>query len=267
MAALLSDDPDLCEKMMAWLDDVLFIEDPRKPGYYHPRISGQNTLAYRALDDHARRAFKELHDDFFYRRHNDFWKESAMRKLPSLLESTGMLTCGEDLGMIPACVPEVMERLGILSLEIQRMPKAVTEEFANPARYPYYCVCATGTHDTSTLRAWWEEDREATQRYWNKMLHGGGAAPYYCEPWVAEKIIDQHLKSPAMLCILPLQDWLSIDGTVRYQGDPSDERINIPAIPRHYWRYRMHLTLEALIAQTGLNAKLKGMIQRSARGV
>ena len=99
------------------------------------------------------------------------------------------------------------------------------------------------------------------------MLYSGGTAPYYCEPWVAEKIIDQHLKSPAMLCILPLQDWLSIDGTVRYQGDPSDERINIPAIPRHYWRYRMHLTLEALIAQTGLNAKLKGMIQRSARGV
>ena len=267
VADLLSDDKDLCEKMMAWLDDVLFIEDPRHPGYYHPRISAMNTLAFRALDDHARRAFKELHDDFFYRRHNDFWKASAMRKLPSLLESTGMLTCGEDLGMIPACVPEVMERLGILSLEIQRMPKAVTEEFANPARYPYYCVCATGTHDTSTLRAWWEEDREATQRYWNTMLYSGGTAPYYCEPWVAEKIIDQHLKSPAMLCILPLQDWLSIDGTVRYQGDPSDERINIPAIPRHYWRYRMHLTLEALIAQTGLNAKLKGMIQRSARGV
>ena len=266
VAALLADDPDLCEKMMSLLDDVLFIEDPRKPGCFHPRISAQHTLAYRALDDGRRAAFNNMYNDFFYHRHNDFWKDSAMFKLPSLVESTGMLTCGEDLGMIPACVPDVMARLGILSLEIQRMPKQVTEEFANPARYPYYCVCATGTHDTSTLRAWWEEDREATQRYWNTMLGGNGTAPYYCEPWVAEKILDRHLKSPAMLCILPLQDWLAIDGEVRYQGDPSDERINIPAIPRHYWRYRMHLTLENLLAQTSLNARLKGLIQGAGRG-
>ena len=78
--------------------------------------------------------------------------------------------------------------------------------------------------------------------------------------------MEQHLKSPAMLCILPLQDWLAVDGAVRYQGDPADERINVPAIPRHYWRYRMHLTLEALIAQTALNAKLKGMIKGAGRG-
>ena len=266
VAALLADDPDLCEKMMGLLDDVLFIEDPRKKGCYHPRISAQHTLAYRALDEGRRQTFNRLYDDFFYHRHNEFWKDSALFKLPSLLESTGMLTCGEDLGMIPACVPEVMSRLGILSLEIQRMPKAVTEEFANPAAYPYWCVCATGTHDTSPLRAWWEEDRDVTQRYWNTMLGGGGAAPYYCEPWVAEKVLDQHLKSPAMLCILPLQDWLAIDGEVRYQGDPADERINVPAIPRYYWRYRMHLTLESLIAQTSLNARLKGMIQGSGRG-
>ena len=267
VVALLADDKELCEKMLLWLDDVLFIEDPRKPGFFHPRISGFNTCAFRTLSDAQQRTYKWLHDDFFYHRHNAFWKDSALFKLPSLLESTGMLTCGEDLGMIPACVPEVMEQLGILSLEIQRMPKAVTEEFAEPSRYPYYCVCATGTHDTSTLRAWWEEDRDATQRYWNRMLGGKGTAPYYCEPWVAEKIVERHLKSPAMLCILPLQDWLSIDGEVRYQGDPADERINVPAIPRHYWRYRMHLTLESLLAQTRLNRRLLNLIQASGRGI
>ena len=263
---LLPDDEQLREGLLRLLDDVLFIEDPRKPGYYHPRISPWETFAFQSLDDAMREKFGRLHEEFFYRRHNAFWRDSALFKLPSLVESTGMLTCGEDLGMIPACVPDVMKDLGILSLEIQRMPKSVHEAFADPAHYPYYCVCATGTHDTSTLRAWWEEDREATQRYWNTMLHGDGEAPQTCGPDVAEKIVRQHLASPAMLCVLPLQDWLAVDGEVRYQGDPTDERINVPAISRHYWRWRMHLTLESLIARTSLNARLKDMVRGSARG-
>ena len=136
--------------------------------------------AFRCLNDGQKAAYVQLHDDFYYRRHNDFWRDSAMFKLPSILSSTGMLTCGEDLGMIPDCVPSVMNELGILSLEIQRMPKSVTEEFANPAVYPYRCVCATGTHDTSNIRAWWEEDREVTAHYWHNMLHRGDDMPCFC---------------------------------------------------------------------------------------
>ena len=263
---LLPDDEELREGLLRLLDDVLFIEDPRKPGCYHPRIAPWDTFSYRMLDDGLREKFDRLHEDFFYRRHNAFWRESALAKLPSLIGSTGMLTCGEDLGMIPACVPEVMRDLGILSLEIQRMPKSSHEEFADPAGYPYHCVCATGTHDTSTLRGWWEEDREATVRYWHTMLRCQGDAPMSCEPQVAEKIIDGHLRSPAMLCILPLQDWLAMDGEVRYPGDPADERINVPAVSRHYWRYRMHLTLEALLARREFNDRLKGMVRSAARG-
>ncbi|MBO4467634.1 MAG: 4-alpha-glucanotransferase [Bacteroidales bacterium] len=232
--------------------DVLFIEDPRQKGYWHPRISGKDTTVYAALPDWQKRKFDQLHEEFFWHRHNQFWKDSAMRKLPALLQSTGMLCCGEDLGMIPPCVPEVMADQNILSLEIQRMPKDPADAFANPDTYPYWCVCATGTHDTSTLRAWWEEDREASQRFYNQMLHCEGQAPYFCEPWLADLIIAQHLKSPAMLAILPLQDWLATDGDARFQGDPAEERINVPAIPRYYWRYRMHCTVESLIGNKKL---------------
>ena len=245
--------------------DVLFVEDPRREGWYHPRISAQYTQAYSELQDWQKNRFNELYNDFFYHRHNEFWRESAMRKLPALLRSTGMLACGEDLGMIPACVPDVMDSLNILSLEIQRMPKDPKDDFARPDRYPYWCVCATGTHDTAPLRAWWEEDRAATQQFYNNILGCGGEAPYFCEPWVAERIIEQHLYSPAMLSVLPLQDWLAVDGEVRYQGNPSDERINVPAIPRFYWRYRMHLKIEELIANEGLNAHIKGMIDSTGR--
>ena len=245
--------------------DVLFVEDPRKKGFWHPRISGEKTGRFAALSDDMKRRYMDLYTDFFWFRHNDFWSESAMRKLPALLRSTGMLSCGEDLGMIPACVPSVMEELNILSLEIQRMPKDPADAFGHPDRYPYWCVCATGTHDTSPLRAWWEEDRALTQRYYNEILGCEGDAPYFCEPWVADLILSQHMKSPAMLAILPLQDYLATDGEIRYQGNPADERINIPAIQHHYWRYRMHCTLESLIANDKFNSHIRTLVEAAAR--
>ena len=228
-----------------------FIEDPHRPGWYHPRIDAKD--------------LGDLYIDFFYRRHNEFWKHNAMDKLSALLGSTNMLACGEDLGMIPACVPEVMQRLNILSLEIQRMPKDPAQTFADPAHYPYGCVCTTSTHDMSPIRAWWEEDRSLSQRFYNEALGCGGAAPYFCEPWVCRRIVEQHLWSPAMLVILPLQDWLSISPELRYKGNPADERINVPAIPRYHWDYRMHLSLEELLAAKDFNTDVATLVKSSGR--
>lgn len=236
----------LREGFLTLHDEVLFIQDPRKKGYFHPRIMAQNSLRFKSLDKDLQKVFMELHEDFYYRRHNSFWRESAMVKLPALLESTKMLTCGEDLGMIPACVPSVMEELGILSLEIQRMPKAFGVEFGNTASYPHYSVCATGTHDTSNIRAWWEEDPASTQRFYNDVLGHEGDAPKEADPEICAEIIDMHTSSPSMLAVLPIQDWLSSSETLRYKGRPQDERINVPADSHNYWRYRLHLPIEKL---------------------
>ena len=245
-------------------DFDLFIQDPRQEGHYHPKIGARNTHSYGCLDPYRRSSFDRLYDDFFYRRNNEFWKDKAMLKLPALLDSTGMLACGEDLGMIPATVPQVMSDLRILSLEIQRMPKSVHDNFANPAWYPYLSVCTTSTHDMNPIRAWWEEDRQVTEQFWHEMLGGHGEAPYYCESWVCRQILDQHLWSPAMLTVLPLQDWLSMDPVLR-RLNPHDERINVPANSRHYWRYRMHLTVEKLAAAKEFNETVTGMIAESGR--
>ena len=245
-------------------DGGLFIGDPRKTGHYHPRIGAKSSQSYQWLDAYRRAAFDRLYDDFFYRRNNEFWKDKAMQKLPALLDSTGMLACGEDLGMIPATVPQVMSDLRILSLEIQRMPKDPQMEFANPAWYPYLSVCTTSTHDMNPIRAWWEEDRQVTDSFYHNMLGGQGETPYYCEPWICRQILEQHLWSPAMLTVLPLQDWLSMDGALRREN-PNDERINVPANPRHYWRYRMHMTMEQLQVADEFNATLSGMIAACGR--
>ncbi len=242
----------------------LFLEDPHNYGYYHLKIGAKKTQSYSCLDAYRRAAYDRLYEEFFYHRNNEFWKEKALQKLPALLDSTGMLACGEDLGMIPATVPQVMSALRILSLEIQRMPKSVEETFAHPANYPYLSVCTTSTHDMNPVRAWWEEDRDVTNQYWQMILGNSGEAPFYCEPWICRQIIEQHLWSPAMLTILPLQDWLSMDGSLRREN-PNEERINVPANSRHYWRYRMHLTIEQLAEANDFNAALSEMISASGR--
>lgn len=254
----------ICNGLLGIIDEVLFIEDPTEKGKYHPRITAQYTYSYRALNEYERWCFDRLYNDFFYHRHNDFWYGKAMWKMPPLINATDMLVCAEDLGMIPACVPAVMQQLQILSLEIQRMPKDPSCAFGNTWNYPYYSVCTTSTHDMGGIRQWWEEDRDTTQRFFNEVLHEGGQAPYYAEPWVCDKIIDLHLQSPSMLCIIPLQDWLSIDGSLR-RNDPREEQINVPANSRHYWRYRMHITIEQLRNSTEFNHYLGSKIEQSGR--
>lgn len=63
-----------------------------------------------------------------------------------------MLVCGEDLGMVPACVQGVLDALSILGLRIQRMPKDDKLLFDHPVHYPYLSVATPSVHDTSTLR-------------------------------------------------------------------------------------------------------------------
>lgn len=254
----------LCNGLLWLIDQVLFIEDPVEKGKYHPRISAQFTYIYRSLNDYEKWCFDRLYDDFFYHRHNDFWYGKAMWKLPPLIDATKMLVCAEDLGMIPDCVPAVMEKLEMIALEIQRMPKIPGEEFGDTWHYPYYSVCTTSTHDMGGIRMWWEENREKTQHYFNNVLHESGAAPYNAEPWICDRIIDLHLESPSMLCILPLQDWLSTDAKLR-RDNPFEELINIPANPRHYWRYRMHLPVERLLEAHDFNTRMKERINKSRR--
>lgn len=257
-------DNHICATLMLLADEVLFIEDPYEKGKYHPRISAWSSHAYKALSDYERRCFDKLYSEFYYHRNDKFWYEKAMWKLPTLIEATEMLVCAEDLGMIPGCVPEVMEKLQILVLEIQRMSKDPEQIFGQTDRYPYLSVCTTSSHDMDGIRRWWETDRELTQRYYNEVLGQEGDAPFYAEPWICERIINLHLESPSMLCILPLQDWLSIDGVVR-RHDPREELINIPSNPRHYWRYRMHITLEQLNGLKELNNRIRENIVRSGR--
>ncbi len=259
------DDQQLKEGLFDLISNVILFEEEGSGGTrFHFRFGMEDTLSFKYLDAHTQYQLKQLYVNYFFERQDHHWEIEAMQKLPGLKRATNMLVCGEDLGLVPHCVPNVMKQLGILSLEIQRMPKAVKKQFFNPADAPYLSVVTPSTHDMSTVRSWWEEDRSNTQKFYNNELHQPGEAPYYCEPWINKAIVMQHLYSPAMWSIFQLQDLMGIDADLRRE-DPSEERINLPANPQHYWNYRMHITIEDLLKADAFNAELKEHLQSAGR--
>ena len=247
------------------VNEVLFV--PVGDDFYHPRITLNKSYSFRELDSEQdrRRLYDDIYVDFFFRRHEEFWRQQGLTKLPPVRYATDMLICGEDLGMVPASVPGVMKELGMLGLNVQRMPANPEVEFSHPNDAAYLSVVTPSSHDTSTVRGWWEEDRVRTQRFFETMLgHWREVAPFYCEPWVAREILVQHLHSPAMWAIFPLQDLLAIDSHLR-RANPHDEQINVPGNPTHFWKYRLHLPLEELVDAVGFNEPLRALVAASGR--
>ncbi len=252
------------DSLYSLISNVLFVRDHKNPEMFHPRIAVQLDPVYETLWQHDKDNFNRLYNDYYYRRNNQFWYEEAMKKLPRLVDATDMLVCAEDLGMVPDCVPWIMNQLQILSLELQSMPKDPSVKFGVLQNNPWRSVCTISSHDSATMRMWWDEDNSIAQEYYNNVLGYQGPAPHPMPEWLADDIVMRHLCCPSALCILTLQDWLACSDYLRLP-DANAERINIPANPRHYWRYRMHLNLEDLIAADGFCNKLKGMIKGANR--
>jgi 4-alpha-glucanotransferase len=252
--------------LFSLIGEVLFFEAPFSNGdAFDPRCSMHFTRSYQELNDDTKRKLDELYVHYYYHRQESFWREKAMVKLPALKAATNMLICGEDLGMVPACVPGVMNDLGILSLAIQRMPSSSDREFWHPADTPYLSVCSPSCHDMSTVRGWWEEeDRDKIQRFYNNILGHKGSAPYFCEPWLCKDIVVQHLFSPSMWAIFPIQDLVGMDSELR-RPNAKEEQINVPANPKHYWKFRFHLNMEDLIEAAEFNKGLKQLVDQAGR--
>ena len=152
-----------------------------------------------------------------------------------------MLACGEDLGMVPDCVPGVMDHWKILSLEMTQMDKGHA--------WPALSVCATSSHDMSTLR-----------------MQNAEAGKGDMAPWEVKRVLWDHLSSQCMLAIFPLQDWVALDEKLR-RPDFMEERVNQPADPNHHWRYRFHLPLSELTSEKAseLNVQIEGLLKDSGR--
>jgi 4-alpha-glucanotransferase len=232
-SGITEEDPHIRQGLCDLIANVIFLEPV--PGEFHPRFGMRETESFLALDAAVQESLLQLSVHFFYHRHDELWEKEALHKLPVLQSATDMLVCGEDLGMVPHCVPGVLQRLGILSLEVLPMPKQPGQ---TPAGAPYLSVVTPSTHDMATIREY--------------------------APGREEEIIRLHVQSPAMWCILQLQDWLALDDTLP-RRPPEEERINVPAVSPWYWRYRMPATLETLCKNNALNKKVREMLAGAGR--
>lgn len=245
------------------MHEVLFVSV--RHGEWHPRILLEETDRFKRLSEWDRGVLAAIANDFFFHRNDMFWRRNAEEHLGAVLRGCRMLVCGEDLGMIPASVPAVMRNMQILSLEMQRMPKADWERFGDPATYPYLSVCATSSHDISGIRGWWEEEPDNVQWFYNHVLRHEGKAPGYASGATVEEVVKQHLDAPSMLCVNPIQDYA---GMVDHMPHllPFEERINVPSNPQQMWRYRVPFNVDDLITHHHeLHEKLRGLIDSSGR--
>uniref|UniRef100_A0A7N0UGE4 4-alpha-glucanotransferase n=1 Tax=Kalanchoe fedtschenkoi TaxID=63787 RepID=A0A7N0UGE4_KALFE len=246
------------------LQNVVLIRDPEDARKFYPRFNLEDTSSFNDLDDHSKNVLRRLYFDYYFHRQENLWRQNALKTLPALLNSSDMLACGEDLGLIPSCVHPVMQELGLIGLRIQRMPNESDLEFGIPARYNYMTVCAPSCHDCSTMRAWWEEDEERRLRFFKVVVGSDELPPSRCVPGIAKFILRQHVESPSMWAIFPLQDLLALKE--EYTSRPAtEETINDPTNPKHYWRYRVHVTMESLLDDTELTSEIKDLVQSSGR--
>ncbi|WP_158563223.1 4-alpha-glucanotransferase [Chitinophaga silvatica] len=228
------------------LTDVLFIKVKHQhKNQYHPRYQLSSTNSFTALDLQTQQQLKNLYNDYFYNRQESIWQKSASTKLPLIRSATNMLISGEDLGVVPNCLPGVMKSQGLLSMMVERMPKTSNTVFSDISQASYLTVLTPSTHDMSTLRGWWEEEKYITSKYYNEVLEKTDEAPEILTAALMQEIIDRHTEAPAILRIFQLQDLLAASGSYTLQ-EPEKERINIPANPNHYWRYRMPVDITRL---------------------
>lgn len=256
---------ELQSGLMEVISNVLLFEVPSEGGpVYHFRFHMERTHSFKALPVWQQTRLRSLYNNYFFERQDELWRKEALQKLPALKFATDMLVCGEDLGLVPACVPDVMQRTGLLSLEVQRMPKNTHVPFLDLKTIPYLSVATPASHDTSTIRGWWEAPETDRETYYRDYLNQLDTPPVTATGTLVKQVIEAHLQAPAMLAIFQLQDWLGIDEALRFEN-VAGERINVPADPNHFWRYRFHLNLEDLNNQTGFNNIVRGMVQLSGR--
>lgn len=252
------------KSLLNLMTEVLLLTEPGSDGqFFNPRITLSTTQSYSHLDHHTKAKFNSVYNDYYFTRHDEYWKQQALWKLPAILDASDMLICGEDLGMIPKAVPGVMKDMNIISLEIQRMPKG-NSKFGQVRNYPYFSVCSPSCHDMSTIRGWWESDHENAKDFYYNYLHWYGLTPLQASPEIVKAIVEDHLASPSMLAIFPIQDLVGIDSALR-KSNADSEQINEPSNPKHYWRFRFHISMEDLLKSESLNEQLRSMVRKCGR--
>ncbi len=248
---------EIKNRLSRWFKNRTLIEV--KKNAFIPLWQYSDTQAWQSLSDLERLHLKELFDKAA-KKQEKLWEEQATTIFDALIPSAKMIPCGEDLGVDLACLPEVLKKYGILGLHVIRW----TRQWAEPWQpyvpmedYRPLSVVTTSVHDSSTLRQWWDEEKESARAFEKtfgeektsksdtaaiKSLQADG--PF--TPKAANFVLEEGAKTAGAWYINPLQDWLSMDKKL-WLSDAVSERVNVPGTVSEFnWTYRMKDSVEKL---------------------
>ena len=190
------------------------------------------------------------------------WGGHGRGILEMMLDATDMLPLAEDLGTIPDVCRDTLRDLGICGTKVVRWERRWHGDgsFIPPSEFAPLSMATLSTHDSDTLRGWWQDSPEERQLYW-ETLGGTGEAPSEIPRDVHLEALGQVTRAGSLFVILLPQDILAPFG--RLEGSPADNRINVPGtVADTNWSWRLPCTLDALVADDDLNERLKAILRR-----
>ena len=224
----------------------------------------ENSTAWKTLSGEEQEKLRKLFEEIEVKE-NKLWEKQATTTLSAIVHASDMIPCAEDLGVNLPVMPEVLKKLDILSLKVIRW----TRQWDKPGQpyipftdYPELSVATTSVHDSSTLRQWWNQEKDSVWTFINSVecenKPDGNSA---FTPEIAEFILRSLASCKSALLINPLQDYLFLEHSF-YLENEDDERINIPgSVNTFNWTYRIPVTIEEMSGNKGLLNKIKTIVE------
>ena len=247
-----------------------------------PLWTYNQSTSWKSLNEAEKTALEELFTKLG-KKNTNLWKKQADEIFNAITSGLKMVPCGEDLGVGISCVPETMKKHNILGLRVVRWCREWGEPdqpYVPFKKYEPLSVTTTSVHDSSTIREWWETEKESVEAFIkanpaafglkedaegplfdkpeNEISQGAKAlAQRDFTPELAQTILSVSATSASQWFIPPLQDFLYMDKSF-WLTKASAERINIPGtVTKFNWTYRMPCAVEDLIDNKELIDKIK----------
>ena len=249
-----------------------------------PLWTYNQSTSWASLNDTEKESLEELFAQLAKKNVN-LWKKQADEIFDAITNGLKMIPCGEDLGVGISCVPQTMKKHKILGLRVVRWCRKWGEDgqpYISFKDYEPLSVTTTSVHDSSTIREWWNTEKESVTAF---IKENAGAFGIQSEiagtlfekeageieqsiqelarteftPEIAQIILKTSATSASQWFIPPLQDFLYMEKNL-WLDKANDERINIPGtVTTFNWTYRMPCAIEELSGNKELINKIKGI--------
>jgi len=198
----------------------------------------------------------------------DFWAGNGRRLLLFMIQASVMLPCAEDLGVVPDCVPRVLEELGIPGLRVLRWTRKWNEDgqpFVSPENQDFISVVTSSVHDSTPLLQWWQEaPQDERNAFWRQFLGWDHEANPDLTPEPYCHFLQQIYHSNSIFVINPLQDILNWSSF--FPGSPDQYKVNTPgSIHKNNWSIRYPFFLEELVCHQDLVNSVKNCLENRVK--